>query len=597
MHISEIQVLLYGPDIARLSPTVSHPGVELLRTVRTTNPDYLFLYLEISEEARPGIVHFQLMHGESLIMEAPFPLLEREEDSARRRGFDPSDSIYLITPDRFANGNPENDAVAGMGDPPDRSQPYGRHGGDLEGIMNHLDYIHDLGFTAIWINPVLENRMPEWSYHGYAITDFYAVDPRFGSNEQYRELVRMANARGMKVIADMVLNHVGSNHWFVIDPPAEDWINFGGKPVITNHRRTTVQDPYASPQDARLHADGWFVEAMPDLNQRNPLLADYLIMNTLWWIEYAGFSGIRMDTWPYPDKDFLSRWACVVMEEYPHFNIVGEEWSLQPAVISYWQRGKENHDGYQSCLPSLMDFPLQGALVEGLTGPEKEYESALVTLYEALALDFLYADPENLLIFPDNHDMARFHTQMRGDTGLFKMGMVYFATMRGIPQFYYGTEILMNSDADPDSHGIIRGDFPGGWPADPVNAFTGEGLDPERKAVQEWMARLLNWRKDASVIHSGLLMHFAPEDGMYVYFRYNGEETVMVVLNKNKEAKPLGWSRYAERSGGYTTARDVLSGAEFSLDSPLVVPPRTALVLELDGRRPDEGPIGPGTFP
>ena len=352
-----------------------------------------------------------------------------------------------------------------------------------------------MGFTAIWLNPVLENDMPDYSYHGYAATDFYKVDQRFGSNEEYRALIAKAKDKGIKIIMDMILNHCGSEHWFVKDMPTDDWVNFGGEYVNTSHRRNTVQDIHASEYDKRMFSDGWFVKTMPDLNQRNPLLATYLIQNTIWWIEYSGLSGIRMDTYPYPDKDFMTDWTCAIRAEYPNFNTVGEEWVNNPAIVSYWQEGKDNHDDYTSCLPSLMDFPIQYALAQALVQEEKQYGSGLIELYKMLSQDFLYADPYSLVVFPDNHDMDRFFTQVNEDLDLFKMGIAYILTLRGTPQLYYGTEILMDNEGAPGDHGIIRTDFPGGWKGDEVNGFTGKGLSEQQKEAKAYIKKLLNWRK------------------------------------------------------------------------------------------------------
>jgi glycosidase len=552
LSTAPVQVLIYGEAIGSLEARVEADGVRLDRVVRVENPNYLFLYLDLGE-AGPGHFAIELLKDGELAASIPYELFAREPGSREREGFTASDVIYLITPDRFVNGDRSNDEVPAFHEPVDRTDGSGRHGGDIKGIIDSLDYIEAMGFTAIWLNPVLENFMTR-AYHGYATTDFY----------------------------DMILNHSGSSHWFVKDPPARDWINFGGEFVPTSHRRQTNQDIYASEFDKRLHADGWFVEAMPDLNQRHPLMADYLIQNTLWWIEYAGLQGIRMDTWPYPDKDYMARWTRAVMDAYPAFNIVGEEWSLDVPIVAYWQKGKVNHDGYVCDVPSMMDFPLQNALKESLTDQPREYHEPFLHMYEKLALDYLYPDPGNLVIFPDNHDMARFYTQVNEDLELFKMGMVYFATMRGIPQIYYGTEILMDSSENPDDHGIIRTDFPGGWEGDAANAFTGEGLSDDQKDAQAFMKQLLNWRKGAGVVHTGHLMHFAPVDGIYVYFRYDEADTVMVVMNRNPDPVDLELDRYAERLEGREMAEDIMCGKRYNLVDGLTIPPRSAVVFEVE---------------
>ena len=509
-----------------------------------------------------------------------FELRKRPVGRATIEGFNSSDVLYLITPDRFINGDPNNDVIAGMKEGLDRGFKGGRHGGDLKGIRDHLDYIKALGITAIWLNPIIENDMPRYSYHGYAATDFYKIDRRFGTNEKYRDFCTLAKMKGIKVIMDMILNHCGSEHWFVLDPPTEDWLNFQHSFRQTSHKRVTVQDIYASDYDKKAFSDGWFVKTMPDLNQRNELMADYLIQNTLWWIEYAGISGIRMDTYPYPDKDFMSRWTCAVLDEYPYFSIVGEEWTTNPAIVSYWQQDKVNHDGYTSCLPSLMDFPLQNAVMSGLVEPEN-WNSGLVKPYEMLANDFLYADPGNLVIFPDNHDMDRFFTQVNQDFALFKMGMVYFATMRGIPQFYYGTEILMDNDSAPGDHGIIRTDFPGGWAGDTTNAITGEGLSTLQKEAQAFTKYLLNWRKQKDVVHHGQLVQFAPENGVYAYFRFDESDKLMVVFNKNEKKTKLSLAKFDELLGEHTKAFDVLLQQDVDLQHSLLLAPKSVMLLEI----------------
>ena len=579
-----LQLMVYGNQISRYEPSVDYPGVSIDRVETTGNPNYLFVYLDIATDTQPGTFEIAFA-GEGQTLTHPYEIRQKNPDPSYTRGFDASDAIYLITPDRFVNGDPGNDIVEGMGDHPDRGNPGGRHGGDIQGIIDSLEYVKGLGFTAIWLNPLLENDMPSYSYHGYSTTDFYAVDPRYGSNELYRQMVATAREKDVGVIMDMIVNHIGSEHWWMNDLPTDDWLNFQDEPRITSHEHITEQDPYASDYDTRAYSDGWFVFTMPDLNQRNPLLADYLTQNALWWIEYLGLSGIRMDTWPYPDKHYMAEWSRRVMLEYPHFNIVGEEWTDNAAAIAYWQRGQENRDGYVSHLPSLMDFPLQNALRWGLvTEEESKMEDlrpgGLLYLFRALANDFVYPDPAALVIFPDNHDMSRIYSQLGEDYDLFRMALAYVLTMRGVPQIYYGTEILMANPGTED-HGIIRTDFPGGWEGDGRNAFTGEGLTAREREAREFVRTLLQWRRDKEVIHSGQLTHFVPRDGTYVYFRHNADDSVMVVLNKNEDATPLDLSRFRERLAGFSEGRDVITGDVQTLGDELDLPPRSVLVLEL----------------
>jgi len=575
-----LQLLIYGDRITELQPHIAYKGVSIERVVRVKNPNYIFIDLIIKENASPVSFDIDFNKNGRIVEKCNYQLLLREECSSKRQGFNGSDVIYLITPDRFANGYPDNDSNAELQEIADREDPDGRHGGDIVGIINHLDYIVDLGFTAIWTNPVLENDQPRYSYHGYSITDFYKIDARFGSNADYRKLGDVARKNGIKLIMDVIFNHCGSKHWWMNDLPASDWINSANNYIRTNHRRTTVQDPYASKSDHKKFVDGWFVRTMPDLNQRNPLVATYLIQNSVWWIEYAGLAGIRMDTYSYPDMDFMADWTRRIIDEYPNFNIVGEEWSENPALVAYWQRGKANPNGYTSYLPSLMDFPLQAAIRKGLTEQES-WSDGLIKMYEMLANDFLYADPFSLVIFLDNHDMSRFYTQVGGDYGLFKLGLAYVLTMRGIPQIYYGTEILM---ANPKSkiHGIIRSDFPGGWKTDTVNAVTGEGLTTRQQEAKDYLKKLLNWRQNSPVIHNGKVTHYAPENGIYVYFRYTNKKKVMVVLNKNEEGQQLDLERFSEMLEGISKGKDVISNRIHNLNESLFVLAKTALILELD---------------
>ncbi len=580
MKSPKLELLVYGTNISGLDPRLDYPGVRLERVIRVPGRNYLFLDLHITPDARAGTLELHFYDDDRLLETLPYELQTRRPPHERSPGFDNADVLYLITPDRFANGDPSNDEVPGMQEKPDRNNKDGRHGGDIAGIRRHLDYIADLGFTAVWLNPVLENDQPRYSYHGYSTTDFYRVDPRFGTNEDYRALADEARRKGIKLIMDMIVNHCGSEHWWMDDPPMPDWINTWPRYTGTNHLKTLVQDPHAAESDRRRFFDGWFVPTMPDLNQRNPHMATYLIQNSIWWTEYLGLGGIRMDTYPYPDPHFMSEWTRRMMEEFPELNIVGEEWHEWPAIVAYWQRGKQNPDGYVSYLPSLMDFPLQAALRRALTHPEG-WSSGWRELYDVLALDFLYADPDNLVVFPDNHDMSRIFTQLGEDFDLWKTAMVWTLTTRGIPQLYYGTEILLTNPPEGD-HGRIRSDYPGGWPGDTVNAFTGEGLTPRQLEARAFLQKLLKWRRSATAVHRGKLVHFAPENGVYVYFRYDDSQKLMVVLNKNDQPFTLPLDRFRELIGGHTAARDVLQGGEVRLGAGLELAPRQPRILELE---------------
>ena len=581
MKTKNLQILVYGNSINDLIPKISNSNIELTSFDKVKNENYLFLNISISENAKPDEVEIDFYKNNVVVDRYIFSLLNREKNASNVEGFNSSDVMYLITPDRFANGDSTNDDIKSMFERPNRDYNRGLHGGDIKGIINHLDYIKDLGFTTVWLNPVLENNMKKSSYHGYSTTDYYKVDPRFGSNELFQELSISAKEKGIKLVMDLIPNHCGSEHWFFKDPPMDNWFNNQSGFKQTSHRRETVQDIYASEIDKREHADGWFVETMPDLNQKNQKMSKYLIQNTLWWIEYARLSGIRVDTYPYSDKDFMSDWTFAVMDEYPNFNIVGEEWSDNPIVISYWQKDKINHDGYVSYLPTLMDFPLQISFTEALLD-DFSWGKGFIKPYKTLASDFLYPNPNNLLIFPDNHDMTRFFTQVNNDIDLFKMGIVYYSTMRGIPQFYYGTEILMNSDENPGDHGLIRTEFPGGWPDHSKNAFTGDGLSYNERQTQLFFKEILNWRKDNEVIHNGKLIQFAPKGGIYSFFRILNNKMVWVIFNRNNSPETLETSRFDELIENYEIAFDIINKKKVSISEKIIINAKSALILEIE---------------
>ncbi|NNF32774.1 MAG: glycoside hydrolase family 13 protein [Saprospiraceae bacterium] len=575
MEDPRLQIMVHGKDIGSAQVKVEGDQVSLEKSINVSNPNYKFIDLIVHKNAPEQQVKITFEDPDTVIY---YPLKKRTDYSRDRQGFNNSDIIYLITPDRYANGNTDNDNIPGFHDPLNRTDPYGRHGGDIAGLRAKLDHIVDMGYTAIWLNPLLENNQYEQSYHGYATTDYYKVDPRYGTNEDYKNLIAAANEVEVKVIMDMIANHCGSEHWWMEDLPMDDWLNHQGNYKLTNHRRTTHQDPYASKEDTKGMTEGWFVPSMPDLNQRNPIVAKYLIQNTIWWIEYSGIAGIRQDTYPYPDKEFMSDWACAIMKEYPYFNMVGEEWTDNPVIASYWLAGKDNKDGYESCLPSVMDFPMNMTLVKALNESE-QWNTGLIRLYEMMVNDVLYPDPMNLVIFPDNHDMSRIYTQLNEDYYLYQNAMAYFLTMRGIPQVYYGTEILM-SNKGTDSHGVIRSDYPGGWEGDEVDVFNEEGLNAQQVEALNFNRKLNHWRTSSLPIQYGRLTHYFPKDGVYVYFRHLNQDVVMVVINKRKEASTLEMSSYKEMIGNATVAKDVLNGVDIKLGDKIELPPNVPLILE-----------------
>lgn len=547
---SELQIMVKADSIVKFMPAINAKGIKLKAYHKAKSPNYMFLDLEIGTNSAKEF--YVLFETENQQLKLPYQIKSRTTPVDFYKGFDSSDVIYLITPDRFANGDVANDIVEKTKETTlDRSQTYSRHGGDIKGITKHLDYIDAMGFTAIWSSPLLTNDMHRWSYHGYAMTNFYEVDPRFGTLDDYKALSREARSRGIKLIMDQVANHCGLEHWWMQDLPFEDWVNYqrefenGEQTIYSSHQRTTNQDAYASAYDKKRMADGWFVDTMPDLNQRNPFMAKYLIQNSIWWIETLGLSGIRQDTYPYPDKHFMSEWAKAIMTEYPEFSIVGEEWSYNPSLIAYWQHGKKNQDGYESYLKSTMDFAMQSKIIEGIKEDE-DWGKGLTKLYTGLANDFIYPSPKDIMVFLDNHDMSRVYTQFNGDLNQTKMALAYILALPRIPQIYYGTEVLMNDFALPGDHGLVRSDFPGGWDGDTVNAFTGVGLSDDQKVMQDFLKRLLQYRKQSKAIHKGSTIHFAPKEGVYLLARKYQDEVLVVIVNKNEDPITLDLSSYDE---------------------------------------------------
>jgi glycosidase len=576
MKNPELQLLIQGKDIAKSNVQLEYPGVQLKEVRKVVNPNYLFLYLEISKEAQPGALHITFTEGKKKV-EKTYELKARSH-AAGAQGFDTSDVLYLIMPDRFANGDTSNDNWDKVS--VDRKEPFARHGGDFKGINRHLDYIQDLGVTTIWLNPVLENKMPSGSYHGYAITDFYKVDQRFGDNEEYCRLIENIHNKGMKVVMDMIYNHCGDHHWWMGDLPCADWLNHQDGFVPTTHNLYTVMDVHAPSSEIDGTVDGWFVPEMPDMNQRNPLLATYLIQNSIWWIEYARIDGIRHDTHPYVDFDFLAQWCKAVKDEYPGFNLVGESWYINSAPLAWWQQNSKLNEK-QSNLQTVMDFNLMNACDQAFAIHSTE-KNPLKRIYEVIAQDFLYEDLNNILIFLDNHDTNRFVKKEESGLERFKQAMALLLTTRGIPQLYYGTEILMPGEKQ-DGDGNLRKDFPGGWPNDNPNLFEkGErtGLQGE---AWNYLQKLLHWRKNNAVIAEGNLIHYAPsyEEECYVYARTKDGETVLVVLNGSEKEQSLSPAKYKEVIGEHLFGKDVISEKVLNLKENITIAPKGVLILEL----------------
>ena len=577
MEDDRLQILVHGENISELIPEISYPGVTVSEVNKIESPNYLFINLRLSRNISPGELEIVFKRKRKPQLTYKYEILERDPGSADREGFSAKDVIYLITPDRFSNGNPDNDSLPNLKEKVNRKNKDGRHGGDLQGVIGHLDYISNMGFTQIWLNPVLENDHPKFSYHGYSTTDYFKIDSRFGDNELYRRFSKEAKKKGIGIIKDVIPNHIGSEHWWMKDLPSSDWVNNKGIFKQSSHVHEVIYDPYVTKSQIREMTDGWFVKTMPDLNQRNSFLATYLIQNSIWWIEYADLSGIRVDTYPYADKEFLSRWSGRIISEYPNFNFVGEEWNINSSMIAYWQSGSQNNDGYISSIPSMMDFPLQNALVRSLKDSES-WNSGIGDVYRVIANDYVYGDPYNLVVFAGNHDMERIYSQLNNNIDLYKMAMSFILTTRGIPQIYYGTEIIMESTAD---HGELRRDFPGGWKGDKVNAFSRKGLSNKEIEAQKYLKTLLNWRKKSLAITNGKLIHYPPKDGVYVYFRLFDNESVMVLINNNKNKTRVDLERFYEVLKNNKNGTSVINNTKYNLKEKISLDKKSVLILEV----------------
>lgn len=578
MKNPELQILLYGEDLALSDVSVSGEGIYLKETVRQDNPNYLLLYLDLSE-AKAQTFQILLKHGKKKL-QIPYELKSRVRRGEDVKGFTSEDVLYLIMPDRFGNGNPENDVVDGMREKKiDRADSFARHGGDIQGISNHLDYIADLGVTAIWLNPTQENDMESGSYHGYAITDYYQIDRRFGSNEDFCALVEKAHERNLKVVMDMIFNHCGSENYLFKDKPSKEWFNYHSNYVQTSFKTASVMDIHASAFEKKIATDGWFTSVMPDFNQRNRHVARYLIQSSIWWIEYAGINGIRQDTHPYADFDFMSQWCKEVLDEYPYFNIVGETWLNSNVLVSYWQKDSKLAAPLNSNLPTVMDFPLQALINQAFDEETGEWGGGLYKLYDYQTQDLVYANPMNLLTFLDNHDTSRFAQtdEMAKNLKRYKQAMVFLLTTRGIPQIYYGTEILMTGDKGKGD-GDLRKDFPGGWQGDTRNCFAKNGRTALENEAFEFTRQLLNWRKGNQVIGKGSLKHYSIQNGVYVYQREFNGKSVVIIMNGTDDSKELDLAPYQEILPR-ENALDVLTGKNVNLSGKLCLDGRENLIL------------------
>ena len=578
MKNPELQILLYGEDLALSDVSVLGEGIYLKEVVRQDNPNYLLLYLDLSE-AKGQTFQILLKNGKKKL-QVPYELKSRMQRGEDVKGFTSEDVLYLIMPDRFANGNSNNDVVDEMREKKvDRTDSFARHGGDIQGISNHLDYIADLGVTAIWLNPTQENDMESGSYHGYAITDYYQIDKRFGSNEDFCALVEKAHEKNLKVVMDMIFNHCGSENYLFRDKPSKDWFNYRSNYVQTSFKTASVMDIHASAFEKKIATDGWFTSVMPDFNQRNRHVARYLIQSSIWWIEYAGINGIRQDTHPYADFDFMSQWCKEVLDEYPYFNIVGETWLNSNVLVSYWQKDSKLAAPQNSNLPTVMDFPLQALMNQAFDEETGEWGGGLYKLYDYQTQDLVYANPMNLLTFLDNHDTSRFAQtdEMAKNLKRYKQAMVFLLTTRGIPQIYYGTEILMTGDKGKGD-GDLRKDFPGGWQGDTRNCFVENGRTALENEAFEFTRQLLNWRKGNQVIGKGNLKHYSIQNGVYVYQREFNGKSVVVIMNGTDDSKELDLTPYQEilpRENAF----DVLTGKNVNLSGKLCLDGRENLIL------------------
>ncbi|MBC7571152.1 MAG: glycoside hydrolase family 13 protein [Spirosoma sp.] len=585
MKNPNLQLMVYGPSAGTLLYSIDHPGVKLVRTVTVENANYAFLDLTIAPTAKPGMLRIVGKRGAERVT-YDFPLKARD-NAPKGQGVTDADFIYLAMPDRFANGDPANDKFTDLADSnADRANPFYRHGGDLAGAAQHLDYLKDLGVTAIWFTPVLENNQPltneggvmRSAYHGYGFTDQYQIDRRFGGNDAYKDFVKKAHANGLKVVQDAVYNHVGINHWFLKDIPMKSWLHQWPTYTNTSYKYQPITDPHGAESDRRVTLDGWFVPFLPDLNQSNPLVANYLIQHAIWTVEEFGVDAWRVDTYMYNDMPFMNRCNAALLEQYPNIHIFGESWVNNVVDQAYYTRNKIDFP-FKSNQPGGLDFVLYSAMLDGLK-QKFSWDDGVNKPYQALAQDAVYVDPNKLVTFLDNHDTDRFLSVIGDDFDKYKMGMTWLLTTRGIPSMYYGTEILMKNFKNP-SDAEVRRDFPGGFPGDATNKFTAAGRTDKENEAFDYVRKLARYRKATPALHSGKLTQYLPQNGVYVYFRYDKNKAVMIATNSNDAETPLETARFAERMAGFTTARNILTDAKITDLKTLKLPAKTAVVLEL----------------
>ena len=576
-----LQLLLHGENIAACEVAIEGGGARITALHRADSPNYLFADVEIDPAAEPG-TRFLVFTRDGERFKVPYRIDARREGSRERESFTTADAIYLLMPDRFADGDPTIDSTPDTREKAARDEFFGRHGGDLQGMIDHLDYIASLGMTAVWSTPLLLDDEPQGSYHGYACADYYRIDPRFGTNELYRQFVAEGHRRGLKTIMDIVTNHCGVAHWWMRDLPFEDWVHRfdDDRYVQTNNLFSTNMDPNASQYDLRIQESGWFDRSMPDMNLDNPYLLRYFQQWAVWWIEYADLDGLRVDTYPYNEKEPMSRWCAALRAEYPNLNIVGECWTADVPQLAYWQGGNPNRDGFDSHLPSIMDFPLRDAICAALPTDSLRWGEGMIRVYNALSDDFVYHDLSKMLIFTANHDTERIGDVVRGNVGRAKIAMTLIATLRGIPQIFAGDELLFRSKDLSQGHGGLRVDFPGGWAGDAVDWFDPAQHSGDAAELYAHTRRLFTWRRDKPVIHHGRTLHFAGRDNTYAYFRYDDTDAVFVFVNNSRGRKNVPWSHYAEITPTLSQGRNVLTGEAVAVSDTTTVGPREALVVE-----------------
>lgn len=580
MQNPRVQLLVHGNNITNSEVDFNYPGVRLEKVNKVESPNYLFLDLMIDKNAKPGKFQINFSSKGEKNIQYTYELRSRNNSSERNQGVNTSDFIYLIMPDRFANGDPSNDIIKGMTETDlNRDSMYYRHGGDLQGIINNLDYLKDLGVTTLWLNPVLENDQPKTSYHGYANTENYQIDKRFGNNELYKKLIDECHARGMKMIKDLVHNHIGSRHFTILDLPMKDWIHQWPGYTKTNYREQVWMDPYAASIDKKLMTDGWFDSHMPDVNQKNPFLKKYITQSHIWWIEYAGIDGLRLDTYAYNDLDFMAEWGKEIKSEFPKLTFFGETWVHGVPNQAFFTKGNTLNQKMDTELQGVTDFQALWAINESLNG-KFGWTDGVSRLYNTLSNDFIYEDATRNVVFLDNHDLSRYFSVIGEDFDKYKSGIAWLLTTRGIPQFYYGTEILMKNFANPD--GLVRSDFPGGWKNDKENKFSESGRAGKEIEAFNYVKTLANYRKNNAVLQTGKMMQFIPEDGIYVYFRYNNDKTVMMIMNSNDSQKSINTTRFKERMLSYKSAKNVVNSEVLNDISNIKVPAKSTLVLELN---------------